>query len=132
MDFALRRRFEWVEFIVDNNMLENAFEEMFSGKPDIIESLVNDVTELNKYIQKEGASFGLNSQYDISQGQFANIPENRQSTIKDIKDYVWNYRIKSLLREYLRGEDEKSIKGFLDEAAKKFFGEDTENNKQDA
>lgn len=138
MDFALRRRFEWVEFIVDKNMLRNAFSEMFSGKPDIdkpdidIESLVNGVTALNKYIQKEGASFGLNSQYDISQGQFANIPENRQSAIKDIKDYVWNYRIKSLLREYLRGEDEKSIEGFLDEAAKKFFGEATENNKQDA
>lgn len=137
MDFALRRRFEWVEFSVNDNMLINAFNEMFSDKPDIIkpdiiESLVNDVTALNKYIQEEGASFGLNRQYDISQGQFANIPENRQSTIKDIKDYVWNYRIKSLLREYLRGEDEKSIKGFLDEAAKKFFGETTENNKQDA
>ena len=138
MDFALRRRFEWVEFIVNDNMLRNAFSEMFrdkldSDKPDIdIKSLVNDVTELNKYIQKEGASFGLNRQYDISQGQFANIPENRQSAIKDIKDYVWNYRIKSLLREYLRGEDEKSIKGFLDKAAKKFFGEATENNKQDA
>ena len=138
MDFALRRRFEWVEFIVNDNMLRNAFSEMFrdkldSDKPDIdIKSLVNDVTALNKYIQKEGASFGLNRQYDISQGQFANIPENRQSAIKDIKDYVWNYRIKSLLREYLRGEDEKSIKGFLDEAAKKFFGEATENNKQDA
>ena len=135
MDFALRRRFEWVEFIVDKKMLRNAFSEMFSGKhdsdkPDIdIESLVNGVTALNKYIQKEGASFGLNRQYDISQGQFANIPENRQSAIKD---YVWNYRIKSLLREYLRGEDEKSIEGFLDEAAKKFFGEATENNKQDA
>ena len=131
MDFALRRRFEWVEFIVDENMLINAFKKMFSDN-DIIKSLVKGVTELNKYIQEEGASFGLNRQYDISQGQFANIPENRQSTIKDIKDYVWNYRIKSLLREYLRGEDEKSIKGFLDEAAKKFFGEDTENNKQDA
>lgn len=142
MDFALRRRFEWVEFSVNDNMLTNAFEKMFrrkhdSDKPDIdikslVNSLVNCVTALNKYIQEEGASFGLNSQYDISQGQFANIPENRQSDIKDIKDYVWNYRIKSLLREYLRGEDEKSIEGFLDEAAKKFFGEDTENNKQDA
>ena len=132
IDFALRRRFEWVEFSVNDNMLRNAFKEMFGDKPDIIESLVNDVTELNKYIQEEGASFGLNRQYDISQGQFANIPENRQSTIEDIKDYVWNYRIKSLLREYLRGEDEKSIKGFLDEAAKKFFPEATENNKQDA
>ena len=135
MDFALRRRFEWVEFIVDENMLENAFSEMFrvkpdSGKPNIdIESLVKGVMDLNEHIQGEGASFGLNRQYDISQGQFANIPENRQSAIKD---YVWNYRIKSLLREYLRGEDEKSIEGFLDEAAKKFFGEATENNKQDA
>ena len=138
MDFALRRRFEWVEFIVDENMLENAFSEMFrvkpdSGKPNIdIESLVKGVMDLNEHIQGEGASFGLNRQYDISQGQFANIPENHQSTISTIKDYVWNYRIKSLLREYLRGEDEKSIKGFLDKAAKKFFGEATENNKQDA
>ena len=135
MDFALRRRFEWVEFIVNDNMLRNAFSEMFrdkldSDKPDIdIESLVNDVTALNKYIQKEGASFGLNRQYDISQGQFANIPENRQSAIKD---YVWNYRIKSLLREYLRGEDEEGIKLFLRGAKTEFFSEDTDNNKQDA
>jgi len=131
MDFALRRRFEWVEFSVNDNMLKNAFNEMFSDKPDIIKpdiiaSLVKGVTELNKYIQKEGASFGLNSQYDISQGQFANIPENRQSAIKD---YVWNYRIKSLLREYLRGEDEEGIKGFLRGAKTEFFREATENNK---
>lgn len=126
MDFALRRRFEWVEFSVNDNMLRNAFGKMFSDKPDIIESLVNGVTALNKYIQNEGASYGLNSQYDISQGQFANIPENRQSAIKD---YVWNYRIKSLLREYLRGEDEKSIEGFLGGAKTEFFREATENNK---
>ena len=68
----------------------------------------------------------------LKAGMNAPSGKNRQSAIKDIKDYVWNYRIKSLLREYLRGEDEKSIKGFLDEAAKKFFGEATENNKQDA
>ena len=53
--------------------------------------------------------FGLNEQYYISQGQFANLPDNaftgNADVVKSVLDFVWEYRIKLLLREYVRGED---------------------------
>lgn len=118
MDFALRRRFEWVEFKVTPEMLEDAFGHMGIPKK---KELAENVMALNGYIQSDGAAYGLNRQYFISQGQFANLPKDKKNSPESIKKYVWEYRIQSLLREYLRGEDESSIETFIDEANKKFF-----------
>jgi hypothetical protein len=84
-------------------------------------------------IEKKGSAFGLNKQYFISQGQFANIPVNKKdSDIKSIIDYVWEYRISSLLREYMRGQEEDDIKRFITECYGVFVKENAEDNENSA
>lgn len=117
MDFALRRRFEWQEIEVNKDLLIPAFKAM-----GIREEIADRVIDLNKVIQGEGKSLGLNRHYDISQGQFANIPDIVDKTnAKNILEYVWNYRIKSLLGEYVRGEDEGSVTDFIKKCENAFL-----------
>lgn len=114
MDFALRRRFEWKEFVVEPGMLISALK---SGNYDDVisasaEKLAACIQNLNRYLEKNGKDYGINRQYFISQGQFANLPEDL-NTPEEVLKYVWEYRIESLLREYLRGEDEEKIEEFV-------------------
>lgn len=137
MDFALRRRFEWIEFKVTQESLLQAFESEQSYGPVIsrlADTLAKYVNNLNLYIEKDGAASGLNRQYFIGQGQFANLPRNLTHTevsswnqtetdakLDPILRYVWDYRIESLLREYLRGRDESDIQTFIDGAKAAFI-----------
>lgn len=135
MDFALRRRFEWFEFIVDEDLLKDAFNALdYNLKPiygDIIknnaEDLAKRIMRLNSFIYSENGifndKFALNKQYYISQGQFANIPNiDSFFNLNSLLDYVWSYRIKTLLKEYLRGENEKDIDLFLSTCYNALFG----------
>lgn len=132
MDFALRRRFEWQEFIVDEEMLKSAFNIFFKEKlnDDEIDKIKTGVTNLNNIIHgDEGQQFGLNRHYDISQGQFANIPHNEKTSAASVLNYVWTYRVESLLREYVRGEDETAVNGFVEKCEKVFkVTDDTSSN----
>lgn len=114
MDFALRRRFEWKEFVVEPSLLTKAFKSGNYG--DVIaesaDTLAACIGKLNEHLLEKGKHYGLNRQYFISQGQFSNLPANLKNK-KDILKYVWEYRIESLLREYLRGEDEEKIDEFV-------------------
>lgn len=137
MDFALRRRFEWVEFEVTEASLTSAFTDgdnypaQIKNNANNAKVLAEAIMKLNGVIKDNGKKYGLNKQYFISQGHFANIPENYTGSPESIKDYVWNYRIESLLREYLRGENEEEIKNFIKTCGKKFGipeYQDTSNN----
>lgn len=124
MDFALRRRFEWIEFEVNKEMLTDAFgcsDEGGMGLSKFADELAGHVDNLNKKIAEQGNSFGLNKHYFISQGQFANIPDDKKESAEEVLKYVWEYRIQSLLREYLRGEDETSISDFIKACNTEFF-----------
>jgi len=125
MDFALRRRFEWMEAKVDEAMLVGAFRRFGGILNTNAGKLAKDVMALNgKIMEGEGRRCGLDRQYFISQGQFANLPADKLDktvNIEDLKRYVWDYRIESLLREYLRGESEKTIEGFVGSCREAFF-----------
>ena len=134
MDFALRRRFTWLAVDVTDDLLKKAFMngEFFDDvkviKDKIAESLAKRVVAFNTLLHNK--EYGLNKDYDISQGQFGGIPkskfeatmaeleklegkdESEQNNVKNdeankcvriIVEWVWDYRVKSLLREYLRG-----------------------------
>lgn len=137
MDFALRRRFEWVEFEVDKKSLKEAFEAVDKNGKGIFGAgikngateLAGAVTRLNAVIEAEGGAFGLNRHYYISQGQFANLPEHIKGRGLDtIKKHVWEYRIESLLREYIRGEDPGKVDEFIEKAHNGFFGSAGQSN----
>lgn len=123
MDFALRRRFMWKEIEVNKNFLKETLEEMMDkhysdmkkeNMPDtksLSAKLTEKIEKLNSVIKKE-SEYGLNKHYCISQGQFANLPKIELFNSQDIEvvsleicRYVWDNRLKSLLFEYVRGED---------------------------
>ena len=113
MDFALRRRFVWHEVEVTEALLTEAFQsEGFS--PLIQENaglLAKRVLKMNEVIRKHD---GLDRHYDIAQGQF-HIPAGQETGLDGLLDFVWRYRIRFLLEEYVRGEREKDVRDFLDQ-----------------
>lgn len=125
MDFALRRRFFLKEVEVTEDLLTNAFQSGNFGT--LLQKKAADVAariyELNEVISSQGGDFGLNRHYYISQGQFSGLPENRRSgeDLAGLLEFVWKFRIRSLLCEYVRGEDEQKVKTFLEECRKKFL-----------
>lgn len=92
-DFAMRRRFTWIE-ITAGQSAEN-----MNLPNEIKERMLN----LNKQISETD---GLNPSYHIGAAYFLDSNGNAR---KDI-DNIWNLRIEPLLKEYLRGmpdSDEK-------------------------
>lgn len=110
MDFALRRRFEWKTAEVTGEYLKKSLEKMGLPAP---EKLSARGMALNQALLNQGARYGLNKQYFIAQGQFANLPARPDWSQEKLAEYVWNYRVEPLLREYLRGESDQNITEFL-------------------
>lgn len=120
MDFALRRRFEWREVAVTEEMLTQAFASgtFGAGLWENAGEAARRIMALNRIISGggsyEGSRFGLNRHYYISQGQFAHLPDTQKdNALDELMQYVWDYRIKPLLQEYVRGEDEAAVGAFL-------------------
>lgn len=147
MDFALRRRFLWMEIEVTQPLLKGAFkskdfwyksdkdtdgddakgerEKKAKALTDKAPELAERVMKMNELMTKSPyKDFGLNKQYYISQGQFANLPVNvidkcdESDPLNALVDFVWNWRIKPLLKEYVRGEEEEKVDKFLDACEK--------------
>lgn len=132
MDFALRRRFIWKEIDVDEVLLKDSLTEIINlhykqiaqeAKPEeVAKKLAEHIMNLNSTLDDK--RYNLGKHYYISQGQFANLPENIIETAvkagkkvkgkgeeaeveaiaKSLLEAVWNLRLNSLLYEYIRGE----------------------------
>jgi 5-methylcytosine-specific restriction protein B len=92
-DFAMRRRFTWKEITAKES------QRMFENK-DWKDEAIKRMDSLNNAISKIG---GLNSSYHIGAAYFLKLENN---------DYqqLWNYHLKSLLFEYLRGMPDTETK----------------------
>lgn len=104
-DFALRRRFRWVE-IEANAIMESSLESMLKDKatPEDITTLTENVKKLNSVIENSG--FGLTKAYHIGP---AYLEEFDGTNAEDI----FKYRIEPLLREYTRGRDSNKVNDFI-------------------
>lgn len=153
MDFALRRRFLWLEVKVTEPFLKSSFysilknefgttnddnsTEILQTLYDISKFLAKKTETLNKELIRQGKKYGLTEQYFISQGQFTDSLRNfkksfnssRRTSKEDIFKEAYDWRIKPLLREYLRGETESEIQLFLEscEASLKLESDVTNN-----
>lgn len=126
MDFALRRRFNIQEAVVDQRTLLLAFRRMGFGRNTV--KLTDRVDRLNQALRSNGAVYGLNRQYFISHGQFGGLPSSiaKDGPVDRILGHVWTYRLETLLREYLRGLDEDKIKKFVRDCQDAFWHEGNE------
>ena len=115
MDFAMRRRFQFVEV-----KPEHRADDMGVKKDS---EAHKRMTSLNNCIsgKVEDGGIGLSTAYHIGPSYFMKLAKGEESVID-----LWNYRLEGLLREYLRGEDESEAKAKLGKL-KKAFGIKTEN-----
>lgn len=128
MDFALRRRFVWEEVVVDKNLLETVFqtEKFFENRP-YIGPLTDRIMAFNNAMKTEVTY--LNSGYDISQGQFSDMPESAKESLDKVLEWVWNYRVESLLKEYLRGDSQ--LTEYMEYLEAVWFGQTKQTSEDD-
>lgn len=96
MDFAMRRRFAWKEVKATERL--GMLDTLGADKTEAITRLIN----LNAAIEKID---GLSSAYHIGPAYFKKL-ELYQKDTGQKWDLLWNYHLKGLLYEYLRGSDE--------------------------
>lgn len=97
-DFALRRRFQWVEEVPDYDLIAN------DNLPDNLESVVASIQKLNEKIALDPL---LGKDYCIGHAYFMKRPAFIDKlNLKEFKSHIWYQNIKPLLEEYLRGSGE--------------------------
>ena len=99
MDFAIRRRFAWVEVKANENT------KMLSKLGDIKDKAIEVMEALNKAIS---GIDGLSSAYHIGASYFLKLDDYKDSD-NPFKE-LWDYHLQGLLTEYLRGMDDAGDK----------------------
>ena len=130
-DFALRRRFEWINVKAADTM-ESALKDRFGISADDdprterFDALIGHITSLNDYIA-DAEPMRLNEDYQLGQSYFAEFPIDKLQVDpgqdkKVFEDY-FEKKLRSILFEYVRGQSKKKCDGFLDECKEAFSGE---------
>lgn len=96
MDFAMRRRFAFVEVSADDR------EEMLDVLGECKEEALRRMENLNDAIEEVG---GLSSAYHIGPAYFLKLNNYNGDFVK-----LWNYHIEGVVSEYLRGMDDAEQK----------------------
>ncbi len=111
MDFAFRRRFSWIEVKASDtvDMLDPKYDdngELIAGlEKDLAEKAKRRMENLNEAIwdEKENKGIdGLNEAYHIGASYFLKLNNYDGSQEKRFES-LWEYHIKGILQEYLRG-----------------------------
>lgn len=93
MDFAIRRRFAWLEVKADENMgmlasLDSEWQEKAKRAMSALNEEINEIE-------------GLDSSYHIGASYFLKLSNYSERPF----EMLWNYHLECLLKEYLRGTD---------------------------
>lgn len=127
-DFALRRRFDWVELEADA-VMESSLIAM-GVPPDTVSDIlhrikakenidVNTLDGLNGVIAKQP---GLGPEFKIGPAYFEDLKNyDISKTLKENLDPVWEHNIKPILREYMRGR--QGAEKFVEKCGHALFGE---------
>ncbi|HIQ98707.1 MAG TPA: AAA family ATPase [Candidatus Scybalocola faecavium] len=144
MDFALRRRFDWLEMEVTEDLLKSALKMIFKEygiNSAMIDDIASRIMNLNEEVSK--SEMFLNEQYYISQGYFSNLNKTtidklnngsvqKATAVTEFLKDVYKYRLEGLLKEYMRGEDSKKICDFFKKCKAALLKEGDESPKTDA
>lgn len=119
-DFALRRRFQWIE-VKANDVMKDALEEMQKNNDihkDIkVSDFLGSVKALNALISgEEGKRMGLSEAYHIGPAYL----KSKETDTLDAKGAIWEYRIEPILKEYCRGYHD--TQQFLTACERAFLG----------
>jgi hypothetical protein len=106
-DFAMRRRFTWIEILAESSvdMLYKSKGNSENGlDDDIADEAVLRMTALNDAISKTD---GLNRHYHIGASYFLKLHEH---ILDGDFDALWEYHLEPLLDSYFQGEDDAEAK----------------------
>ena len=127
-DFALRRRFEWINVKAADTM-KYALKEQLEISDDNdprLNALIGHITSLNDAIAK-AESMRLDENYQLGQSYFAEFPIDKLQVDpgqdKAVFEDYFEKKLRSILFEYVRGQSKKKCDGFLDECKKAFSDE---------
>ena len=126
MDFAMRRRFQFIEITAEDRAYGMGLKKDENTKADYTtKDAYARMTNLNNcIISKE---IGLSKAYQIGGSYFLKkkIENSKKISVPIASDdefkNLWDYRLKGLLREYLRGEEDKVIEEKLENILKPAF-----------
>ena len=159
VDFALRRRFAWVESTFDKDRLLDIIEEKVTIREDfkeaaennkkrrkaysvlypndtisLIEEYAKSCLDLNNEIEKE--QYGLGKEFWIGHTFFAEIVDILKETdIKDLakaKDFLWSISLKPMLEAYCGTMDGEVKKAFIKKCKNIFMPQDKKGGKDNA
>ena len=104
-DFALRRRFEWLE-IKANDVFYNGARGMLPATvtDNQVKELAEKVSMMNDIISRDGNPFMLTEAYHIGHAYFKKYDGTKESLEK-----IFDTNITSILKEYTRGRNNKFV-----------------------
>lgn len=97
-DFALRRRFQWIE-VKANDVMEYKLEDMRSKNDNAWKAMAKAAIKMNKMISEQGKEYGLGEAYHLGPAYFQSGD----------KEHIWKYKVEPILREYCRGFDGEAL-----------------------
>lgn len=104
-DFALRRRFRWID-VKANEIMESSLKAMGVPNP---EDIARKAIKMNNCLS--GFSFGLGEAYHIGPAYFKSMSAGEKLK-EDLKE-VFSHRIEPLLREYTRGQNAGKVEELI-------------------
>lgn len=119
-DFALRRRFRWVEVEAVDEMSEALHGMLDSnvGKEKVAE-LIHKINALNAVIS-EKQEFGLSKHFALGPAYFKSYKTQSDGT--DNLEHIWQSKVKPILEEYCRGNDPEKVGEFINTKCKSALG----------
>lgn len=113
-DFALRRRFRWID-VKANKIMESSLKAMGVPNP---EDIARKAIKMNNCLS--GFSFGLGEAYHIGPAYFKSMSEG-----EELED-VFSHRIEPLLREYTRGQNAQDVEELIQKCKEKLLENKTQ------
>ena len=112
-DFALRRRFEWVE-IRAGDVSKQSLKDMYPNVNQTkIDNLCDAINKMNEVISDDDWRFGLSDSYHIGHAYFKGLDFDNPDSLRDI----FEKNIVPLLKEYTRGRDPDAVNKFIEKCA---------------
>lgn len=125
MDFALRRRFMWME-IKANEVMKPSMLDMYSDQCEEIKKKIEEISErivkMNEAMtSSDFRNLGLTEAYHIGPAYFKKLdPQNLEESLRE----VFDNNVVSILREYLRGRRKDEVDKLINTCKKNLFPEE--------
>ena len=113
-DFALRRRFRWID-VKANKIMASSLEAMGVPNP---EDIARRASNMNCCLS--ASEFGLGEAYHIGPAYFKSMSEG-----EELED-VFSHRIEPLLREYTRGQNAQDVEELIQKCKEKLLENKTQ------